>query len=86
MYLTNVKKIYLSHNNISDILVVDENSTVVSVFHHCKNLREMDLSFNKINRIFSDWTVKPYPFFETLNLSYNQIERIHVCNFFILIP
>lgn len=76
--LPKVEEINLSRNNISDILVLDDNYMLLSVFYRCEKLQKLDLSYNKINRIFSDWTTQPPPYFRRLDLSHNEIERIYV--------
>ncbi|XP_033226699.1 protein toll-like [Belonocnema kinseyi] len=75
--LPNVEVINLSHNNISDILVLDDMYMVLSVFYGCEKLQTLDLSYNKINRIFSDWTTQPPLYFKLLNLSHNDIDIIN---------
>lgn len=73
-----LEKLNLSHNNLTLTNKVWENYTGErhSILPPMEKLEELDLQYNEINTLFSDWIFK-LPSLRKINLSKNKISSIH---------
>lgn len=76
---TNLKKIKLASNEITF-----PTSKRFSIFANCKNLEELDLSFNNIRAFYEDWFTMSSGIFLHLNLSHNNIALLDVSYFMLI--
>ncbi|XP_043464269.1 protein toll-like, partial [Leptopilina heterotoma] len=72
--MRNITYINLSHNNIKYISKTKSKSGSKSSLNSCKNLKELDLSYNKISNFRKEWTRIPQ--IQRLNLSNNVLSSI----------
>lgn len=71
--LARLKLINLSYNHVNMSSGIED----FSVLNNCREIENIDLSYNNVSRIYRDWLIV-FIYLKDLDLSHNQIDKLNV--------